>query len=239
MKIKKRICFFALIMITFEMLAGCGGHQPNMMDDVQTLTVINQKPTDYFIRVNDGLEIKFFYNPELDEKVKVRPDGRISLQLIGEIQAAGLKPSQLDEILTQKYSSELKKPDIAVFVREVAGLVYVGGEVGYPHAIHLEPGMTALAAIMEGGGFKPTGRQESVLIIRKGLDNRPIPITVDFKSTLSGKYGGADYLLEPSDIVYVPKTAIANVHDFMSNYIQKLILFGGWSAGYSLGSIND
>ena len=72
---------------------------------------------EYRIQVGDQLDIKFFYNPELNEQVTVRPDGRISLQLVHEIMVAGLTPSELTDLLTKKYAPELKKPEITVIVR--------------------------------------------------------------------------------------------------------------------------
>ena len=71
----------------------------------------------YIIQPGDQLDIKFFYNPELNESVTVRPDGKISLQLVDEVQTAGLQPAELDEMLTRRYSQELKKPEVTVIVK--------------------------------------------------------------------------------------------------------------------------
>jgi polysaccharide export outer membrane protein len=76
-----------------------------------------QEPAAYVIRPGDQLDIKFFYNPELNESVTVRPDGKISLQLVDEVQASGLQPAELDAMLTEAYSRELKKPMVTVIVR--------------------------------------------------------------------------------------------------------------------------
>jgi len=84
----------------------------------------------YIIQAGDQLDIKFFYNPELNDSVTVRPDGKISLQLVDEVQAAGQTPAQLDDFLTEKYAKELRKPVITVIVKSFASQrVYVGGEV--------------------------------------------------------------------------------------------------------------
>jgi protein involved in polysaccharide export with SLBB domain len=89
-----------------------------------------EKPALYIIQPGDQLDIKFFYNPELNENVTVRPDGLISLQLVDEVHASGLTPAQLDDLLTQKYSRELKKPMVTVIMRSFTmQRVYVGGEV--------------------------------------------------------------------------------------------------------------
>ena len=84
---------------------------------LENLPVSNVSPQDYKIQVGDTLDIKFFYHPELNESVIVRPDGRISLQLVHEVQASGLTPEMLRENLRRKYEAQISKPEIAVIVR--------------------------------------------------------------------------------------------------------------------------
>ena len=92
-----------------------------------------QAPKEYIIEVGDTLDIKFMYNAELNElAVPVRPDGRISLQLAHDVPAAGLTPTQLRNVLNEKYAAELKKPEIAVIVRSFGGQkIFIDGEVNY------------------------------------------------------------------------------------------------------------
>jgi hypothetical protein len=73
--------------------------------------------TPYRIQPGDSLDIKFFYNPELNELLVVRPDGYISLQLVNEVMVAGLEPKEVNEMLTEKYSQELRKPVVTVIVK--------------------------------------------------------------------------------------------------------------------------
>ncbi|MCX5844387.1 MAG: polysaccharide biosynthesis/export family protein [Deltaproteobacteria bacterium] len=93
---------------------------------------------EYRLQPGDTLDIKFFYNPELNEQVTVRPDGRISLQLIREIRVAGLTPDELTNLLIKKYSAELIKPEITVIMRTFAGnKVYIDGEVNRVGMVNL------------------------------------------------------------------------------------------------------
>jgi len=191
-----------------------------------------QQPLKYIIQPGDQLDIKFFYNPELNEGVTVRPDGKISLQLVDDVQAAGLEPSQLDDILTEKYSRELKKPLITVIVRSFKGQrIYVGGEVNNQQEMTLPSGMTVLQAVFQAGGFKETASPENTILIRLGPNREPIPIQIDLKGAMYGQGGGTNLLLQPNDIVYIPKSAIAEANKFVNQYIEKLILFRGFSAG--------
>ena len=190
--------------------------------------------TPYRIQPGDALDIKFFYNPELNETVTVRPDGFISLQLVNEVKAAGLQPSQLNETLTQLYARELKKPVIAVIVKTFAGQrVYVGGEVGQQGLITMPAGLTALQAVMQSGGFKNTAQPSETLVIRKGQDSRPVPIRVDLDTVLSGSTAGQNFSLQPDDVVYVPKSPIAKANQFVNQYVEQLFLFRGVNLGFS------
>lgn len=221
-----------LIFLVIYIFAGCAAQTavaPN------TATVASSgEPIPYFIQPGDQLDIKFFYNSEINETVTVRPDGKISLQLIDEVQAAGLKPSQLDDVLTEKYGQELRKPVITVIVRSFGSQrVYVGGEVNKQGLINLRADMTPLQAVLNAGGFRETAKPESAIVIRKGLDNRPVPIKMDLTDAMYGKSGSADFLLQPHDIVYVPKTAIAKANKFVNQYIENLLLFKGVSLGFS------
>ena len=192
-----------------------------------------QKSIVYTIAPGDQLDIKFFYNPELNETITVRPDGMISLQLIDEIRAAGLKPSDLDQKLTDLYSIELRKPVLTVIVRSFTRQrIYVGGEVNTPGLIVLPAGMTTLQAIFQSGGFKETADPEETLVIRKGENDKPVPIRINLAAVMDAD-GGADFQLQPDDIVYVPKSAIANTNKFIDEYIGGLLMFRGWSFGVS------
>lgn len=190
--------------------------------------------SEYVILPGDELEIKFFYNPELNELVTVRPDGMIAVQLVDNVNAAGKTPSQLDQELTQLYSKELRKPAITVLVRSFTGhQIYVGGEVDTQGIVEMRPGLTPLQAIFQSGGFLETAQPSETIVIRKGEDNRPIPIRVDLASAMYAGGDASDFQLMPSDIVYVPKSAIAKANKFVNQYIEQLLLFRGVSFGFA------
>jgi len=231
---RKTFQILILVMVIFGVLYGCASQEPNVQSEVAVLTATPQKPQGYMIQPGDQLDIKFFYNPEINETVTVRPDGKISLQLVDEVQAAGLKPSQLDADLTEKYSHELKKPMIAVIVKSFEGQrIYVGGEVNRQGLIKLTGGMTPLQAVLDAGGFKETANPESAIVIRKGLGNKPIPIEMNLADAMQGKNSSAHFLLQSSDIIYVPKSTIAKANKFVNQYIEKLLLYRGVSLGFS------
>ena len=186
---------------------------------------------EYRIQVGDQLEIKFFYSPELNEQVIVRPDGRISLQLIPEIVAADLTLAMLAKQLTERYAADLNQPQVTIIVREFGmQRVFVDGEVGSPGMVPILGRMTALQAISRAGGMKDTARSTEVIVIRRGEADTPVAIRVDLKKARDGSQLAQDIDLAPLDIIYVPRSRIANVNLFVDQYIRKVLPFS-WVVG--------
>ena len=180
--------------------------------------------SEYLIQVGDSLDIKFFYNAELNETVTVRPDGRISLQLVHDVLAAGRTPAELTAALVEAYEPDLQRPEIAVIVRTFSSFkVYVDGEVVRPGMIPLVGPMTVLQALSAAGGAKETARLREVIIIRRGPYNRPNAFKIDVEIAAKGTDLTQDILLASSDIVYVPRSSIANVNKWIDFYIRRNI----------------
>lgn len=195
---------------------------------VQNPTPIAQAPVSttagYVIEPGDALDVRFFYNPELNEEVMVRPDGNISLPLVGEMQAAGRTPIQLEGMLKNSYSRELRQAAITVIVKGFAGQrVYVDGEVGEPQMVNIAGNLSAMQAVASAGGFKDSARKGEVLVIRRAGTPQPVVIPVDLDAAIAGTDTSQDILLQPYDVVYVPKTAIAEVNQFVDQYFRQNI----------------
>jgi protein involved in polysaccharide export with SLBB domain len=192
---------------------------------------------EYRIHAGDELEIKFFYSPELNERVIVRPDGRISLQLAHEVMTAGQTPADLAKILTVNYAKVLEKPEITVIVRTFSSQrIYVDGEVEKPGLLPLVGSMTVLQAISQTGGIKDTGGRSEVLVIRRGAEDTPIVFSVDMQKVVDGTALDQDIVLKPYDIVHVPKKAIANVNLWIDQYINRLVPQFGFTYNVPVGS---
>lgn len=191
---------------------------------------------EYRIQPGDDLDIKFYYTPELDSLSAVRPDGRISLPLLGDVMAAGRTPNELTQSLIAQYSSELKTPEITVFVRTFAAQqVFVDGEVKSPGVTPLATDTTALQAIFSSGGFTDRAREEQVVLIRRRPDKEPLVVMLNMKNVLNGNDLEQDVALLPSDIIYVPKKPIIFVNIWVDQYIrQNTIRFANpyWSGSF-------
>jgi protein involved in polysaccharide export with SLBB domain len=191
----------------------------------------------YRIQAGDQLDIKFFYNKDLNEQVTVRPDGRISLQLVKTVVAAGLTPEQLTDQLTKAYGAHLKDPEVAVIVRSFTSQrVYVDGEVGKPGLIPLAGPTTVRQAISEAGGFLYTGNTTDVLLIRRGPGDQALAMMVNMQKVLDGTDLSQDIYLKPFDIVYVPKTAITNANLWIEQYLTRMVPRIGFTAAFPVGS---
>lgn len=182
---------------------------------------------DYRIQTGDQLDIKFFYNSELNESVAIRPDGRITMQLLGEIKVHDMTPSQLENLLKEQYGSRLSHPEVSVIVRSFnMQKVFVDGQVARPGAFPLLGFMTVMQSISQAGGLKDGARRNEILVIRRGDQGKPVVLKVNLKKAMSGKDMSQDIYLAPFDIVYVPRSTIGNVNDFVDSYLKKNIPVG-------------
>jgi protein involved in polysaccharide export with SLBB domain len=177
----------------------------------------------YRLQIGDRMELKFFYMRDLNESVRVRPDGKISLQLVGEVQAAGRTIPELETVLHDQYAPTLMRPDVALVLQDFAPpRVYVGGEVRTPGIIELHGPMTTLQSIMSAGGFTPDAKAETVIVLRYTGEKPPEFVPLNLKASLKTQQI-EDIAMQPFDVVYVPKTRIASVADFFNRYVSNIV----------------
>lgn len=204
-------------------LASCAERTPQVPPP---LTPALAPGAPYRIKVGDALDIRFYKTPELNIEVPVRSDGKVSLELVGEVQAAGLSPEALSGELTQRYASELTSPKVTVIVRSFGGSVYVGGEVKGPSSVPFATGLTALQAIDSAGYFLTSGRRDHVVLIRREPDGYK-GYRLALNRALSGEDLAADVPLQATDILYVPRSRIGNLNLFVEQYIRNSLPFQG------------
>jgi len=205
--------------IVLVLIVGCSS-------SITGRTIVFQPPTypvtEYRIQPGDQLDIKLFYNPELNEQLTVRSDGRITLQLINDIVAAGLTPAELTTLLNKAYVTELENPKVAVIVRtSVADKIYVDGEVNKAGSITLSGQMTILQSISQAGGVKESAKTDQVIVLRRTDEGKLAALQVNLEEALQGVDKNRDIFLKPNDIVYVPKSTISNVNTWIDLYIRK------------------
>ena len=211
---------------------GCGSKNrkpdgPIISEDPQTFENITSH---YYLQPGDVIIITFFQNPELNESVPVRPDGRISLQLLDEVEVVGLTPPQVQELLNEKYAPYLQNPMATVSIKSFGGQkVYVGGQVNSPGIITIGGRTTVAQTIFDAGGVRSDANIADILIISRGVDSKAFPRKVNLKKALKGKLPEEEILIRPYDIIYVPKSGIVKASEFIGhvyNFIPPNVWFG-------------
>jgi polysaccharide biosynthesis/export protein PslD len=208
-------------------LVACGSRitvPPLAVEDVTRLAAVANFPEGvYRLEPDDTLQIRWVFHQELNQDATVRPDGKISVTEVGDVDVAGMTTRQLEELLVAKASGRLREPVVTVTVTRFGDkTVYVGGEVGRPGALPYRRGLTALQAIMASGGFRDTAKVDSVILIRSaGKDNEFIARKLDLAAVvntgMSERVG-----LAPRDVVFVPRTAVANAGIWVKQHITDL-----------------
>jgi len=192
----------------------------------ETVIARTQAPiqrSEYRLNVGDRVQIKFPYHGRLDQEVPVRPDGKISLEVTGELPAEGLTPRELEARIAEAASRHLRDPAVVVIVKQTGEQrVYVGGEVGKPGFVLVQEGMTPLQAVLAVGGFKDTAQLDSVLYVTPGPSGSFEATRVDLDDVL--RNGTPETVrLRGNDVVYVPTTRIANANMFVEKYIRNML----------------
>lgn len=190
---------------------------------------------DYRIEIGDQLHVHFLFQPDMTEDVPVRPDGRISLASTGELAVAGLTPTDLEKLIIDRSKSHLRDPQVTVVVTKLGERhVFIGGEVAKPGYVVLTPNMTPLQAILVVGGFKAeTAKLDSVLLITPGADGSFTAARLNMQQVVDGV--PERVRLHANDVVYVPRTWVADMNIVVDQYVRGLIpALPHVGAGYSL-----
>lgn len=173
--------------------------------DTPASRVTAVKPDSYVIGVGDGLGINVWKEPELSKQVPVRPDGMITLPLIGEIKAAGLTPNQLQEQIAASLAKVMSDPQVVVMVEAVNSLSFnIMGNVYKPGYYPLGRPITVLDAIGLSGGFKDFAKQKKIYILRTDANGKQEKLKFNYKDVIKGKNMAQNIIIEPRDIIVVP-----------------------------------
>jgi len=165
----------------------------------------NPRDENFIIGNDDVLAISVWKEPELTKSIPVRSDGKISLPLVGEIQAAGRTPPQLERDISDKLKNFITTPAVTVIVEKVNSRKFnMLGQVNRAGEFPLTATTTIMDAIAMGGGFKDFAKKSGVYILRKGPDGRESRINFNYKDFIKGKNPDQNIKLEPNDTIIVP-----------------------------------
>jgi polysaccharide export outer membrane protein len=200
-----------LCLLTVPLLAGFAAAQPQSQTPSGAPATDNQalaKPatTDpaYVIGLGDVLSINVWKEPEVTSSVPVRPDGKISLPLVNDIQAAGLTPMELGKEIHDRLQKFIEEPQVTVVVTSVnSRLVYMVGEVARPGSFSLLPHMTVLQALSAAGGLSQFADSKNIYVLRT-VNDKPRRIPFNYKEALKGEHPEQNIELMPGDTIVVP-----------------------------------
>ena|SRR5437016_3248316 len=157
-------------------------------------------PKSYIIGPEDVLMVKVWRENDLSGPVSVSPDGKISMQLINEVQAAGLTPDQLARQITQKLGNLMQHPEVTVQVASVnSKKFFISGEVNHPGAFPLVVPTHVMEALIQSGGFRDFAKLSKIYVLRGSTKYH-----FNYKDVSKGKHSEQNILLENGDTIFVP-----------------------------------
>ncbi|MDD5565846.1 MAG: polysaccharide biosynthesis/export family protein [Candidatus Omnitrophica bacterium] len=180
-----------------------------------------QKRPEYLIGPHDILQVSVWQNKDLDQEVIVRPDGKISFPLVGDMDAEGFTITELDAMLTEKLKEYVRYPEVSISLKKMGGQkVIVLGEVSSPGVYGVSGSRTVLEAIGLAGGFTKDAVPSGAVLIRGGFSS-PEATRINLSRALKGDLS-QNFMLTSNDIIFVPKKFIANLNYFLNQILDPI-----------------
>jgi polysaccharide export outer membrane protein len=204
------LLWFSLATVT---LAGQDAKKPEAQgstaskttENVRTADAIAANDTSYKIGPQDTLRIDVWKEPEVSRAgLPVRPDGKISLPLLNDVQATGLSPLELSKVITEGLKKFMNNPQVTVSVMEInSRRIYVTGEVTRPGVFGLLPNMTVLQALTSSGGFTQFARTKGIYVLRNE-GGKQVKYPFNYKDVIKGNHSEQNIELQSGDTIVVP-----------------------------------
>lgn len=216
------MCVLALI------VSGCSDSSdlPEAPQESALLDIKKAPPPDpYLLQIGDTMDIKLRLNPELNESVIIPPDGIISTTMADDVLAYGHTTKELRKELTKQYARELTDPKLSIIMRSFApNRIYVAGEVNTPgEFVTAGPSLTLLQAIARAGDLKNSADSNNIIIIRHKNGSLPAAYSVNYKKAAGGSDPKSDVRLAAYDVVFVPRSGIADVYTYFQQFVQQFL----------------
>lgn len=178
---------------------------PNSAAEASTAANKPHNPT-YVIGANDTLSINVWKEPDVSRIIPVRSDGKISLPLVGEVQAGGKTPLQLEQVITERLKTYISDPVVTVMVQESNSKTFnILGQVAKAGAYPLTSSTTTvLDAIALAGGFRDFAKKKSIYVLRKGANGEVERLPFNYKDVIQGKHSEQNVTLRADDTIVVP-----------------------------------
>jgi polysaccharide export outer membrane protein len=207
---------FARVLVVLLLLCGSGlrAHSKGAPEterqhsqDSSALVAVSQiqaNDAEYKIGAQDVLRIDVWKEDQLTRTVPVRPDGKVTLPLLNDVQAAGLTPMHLAGVISEGLKKYINNPQVTVTISEVnSRRIYITGEVTRAGAFPMQPSMTVLQALSGTGGFTQFARTKKIYILRV-QDGKQIKLSFNYNEVVGGKKPEQNIFLQPGDVIVVP-----------------------------------
>ncbi|MGE5269111.1 MAG: polysaccharide biosynthesis/export family protein [Thiohalocapsa sp.] len=175
---------------------------------------------EHVLAPSDEIEVRFPFYPDLNDRVVVGPDGRVSLQLVNTVAVGGLSVAQATKLINERYAAVIRDPQATLTLRTYAPQeVFVDGWVNNPGLVRSDVPLPVSRALAQAGGAKSGAHTDDILVLRRASDGK-----VYYYQVALGNYAGAgaeDPLLKSYDVVYVPQAVFASLQDFLTNYVKN------------------
>ncbi len=212
----KKMTFFLLLFIL-----SCASSNKNLLEVPPNFFTPYYPEKATLIEPGDLLSVRFYYNPELDEKVRVRPDGKISLLFCQGLKVTNMTPEDLQKKITEIYGKIFKNPIVSVNLEKASSnYVFIGGEVVNGGTKKLSKNMTIGQLLFESRVNIRTANLKNIVLVRKITPTEYKAYKID-ASFNNGKE--RDLYLKPGDMVFIPRNTITKLGDFVQQYIRNII----------------
>jgi protein involved in polysaccharide export with SLBB domain len=243
MRSRSRLFHAASVMALSSVLAACASpdvftpapHPTAEFTNIGYATWTDDEPA-YRLYPGDEIEVQVPSAPELGKTVTVQPDGRVSLPLIDPVLIADRSIVDAEAMISTAYASQLLNPRVTIGVRAQPLKVFVGGEVLKPGVYDMPGDINALQAVILAGGYTNFAKRNGVVLIRRGPQGKPMMRLVDLRAATADPGHFTMAPLRRFDIIYIPKTGVAEAGDFVQQYIRNVLpVSAGFS--YAAGSV--
>lgn len=213
MKAWRCLLVLAVVTLAWSTLVSAqeqGTPQPAAVSSAQSAnqpanTTAQAHDDSYVIGNDDVLAVNVWKEPDISRSVPVRSDGKISLPLVGEVQAAGVTPLKLEKDIAAKLKSYIAEPEVTVMVQQVNSQKFnILGMVNKPGLYPLTNSPTVLDAIGIAGGFRDFAKQKAIYVLRQKPDGTQARLPFNYKEVVKGKNPAQNIKLEPHDTIVVP-----------------------------------
>jgi polysaccharide export outer membrane protein len=168
---------------------------------------IASKPHDdsFVIGNDDVLAVNVWKEPDVSRSIPVRSDGKISLPLVGEVQAAGRTPLKLEQDIAARLKNYIAEPEVTVIVQQINSQKFnILGMVNRPGSYPINNSATVLDAIAVAGGFRDFAKQKSIYVLRQNADGSQTRLPFNYKEVVKGQNAAQNIKLQPRDTIVVP-----------------------------------